>query len=252
MQIRYAAMIILIISLPSLVLANTPRPNNTTTSNQNKTYETINQDGDLSLNPEQNKLYWNPHAVDLTNESNWRITYNNQTEMHLETSTNEKGHIATGAWWTTSFKTKQKIPLYTTQQTQITAEFQIKILNATCNTGNEWLRIALASATQRNDGTVVYTEIDLWDSPTTMANPTGNINQGGNIIYKGGDVIEYKIDQLTMNESKAYKLDLTSYTNTAWQLEPGDRLESVYFVIEAAGAVNVTVIADYLHILALS
>lgn len=250
MQIRNVAMIILIMSLPSIVLANTPQK--ITQTNLNATYETINTDGDLTLSPNQNRYYWNPHAVGLTDQSNWTATYDNQAEIHLETTTNEKGHVATGAWWTTSFKTNQKTPLYTTQPAQIIADFRINILNVTCNTGNEWLRIALASATQRNDGTVVYTEIDLWDSPATLANPSGNINQGGNIIYKGGDVVEYKIDQPHINEWKTNRLDITSYINSAWQLKPGDRLESIYFVVEAAGAVNVTLIADDLQVLRLA
>ena len=256
MRNRYITVLILLATLPTLVLSNTSfSSNNQTqpkqTSQQNQTASTtviINIDGDVSLSPEQNRIHWNPHAVGLTDKSNWTITYNNETEMHLETTTNENGHIATGAWWTTSFKTKQKLPLYTTKPAHVTATFTANIITAHCITGNEWLRIALATAIQRIDGSVVYTEIDLWDSSAVLNNPSSNINQGGDILYKGGDVTEYKLNQAPLEEWKNYTLQLTEHINNAWQLKPGDTLESVYFVIEASGAVTATLKADDLWI----
>jgi hypothetical protein len=249
MQNRYFAMLILLLSLPPIVLANAPLLSNPTSQNaKGKTRETINLDGNLSLSPQQNSLYWNPHSVGLTTSSHWQITFNNQTEMHLETTANESGHIAMGAWWTTSFKTKQKIPLYTASPVQIAVSFNVNLVNASLHSGNEWLRIALACAVQRIDSSVVYTEMDLWDSPSALVHPSGNIQQGGNIIYKGGDVVEYKIDQLSQDQWRSYQLDLTSCINNAWQLKPGDLLESVYFVVETGGAVNVTLRAGDLQI----
>jgi hypothetical protein len=188
------------------------------------------------------------HAVGLTDKSNWTITFNNEIEMHLETTTNERGHIATGAWWTTSFKTRAKLPLYTSEPIDIAASFRINIINADLNIGNEWLRIALACAVERVDGSVVYTEMDMWDSPTALIHPSGNVRSGGNVVYQGGDVVEYKIDQITIGQWKDFTLSLTHNINDAWQLNPGDLLESVYFVVEEAGAVNVTVKADDLLI----
>ena len=169
MQNRYVGLLILLVSLPILISSNTSfssnnqiQPKQASQHNlTNLTRDIINVDGDVSLSPEQNKIHWNPHAVGLTDKSNWTITYNNETEMHLETTPNENGHIATGAWWTTSFKTKQKLPLYTTKPVHLTATFTANIITAQCKTGNEWLRIALATAIQRIDGSVVYTEIDL-------------------------------------------------------------------------------------------
>lgn len=245
-------MLILLVSLPPIVLANTPLLNNAITQTQHptsqnatdKTREYINLDGDLSLSPQQDSLYWNPHSVGLIDTPHWQITFSNQTEMHLETTANESGHIATGAWWTTSFKTKQKIPLYAASPIQIAVSFNVNLLDANLYSGNEWLRIALACAVQRSDNSVVYTEMDLWDSPTALAHPSGNIQHDGNIIYKGGDVVEYKIDQLSQNQWRSCQLDLTSYVNDAWKLKPSDLLESVYFVVEAGGAVNVTLRAD--------
>jgi len=256
MRKHYITLLIILVSLPTLILSNTSfSSNNQTrskqTSQQNQTASTteiINIDGDVSLSPEQNRIHWNPHAVGLTNASNWTITYNNETEMHLETTANENGHIATGAWWTTSFKTKQKLPLYTTKPAHVTATFTANIITTQCTTGNEWLRIALATATQRIDGSVVYTEIDLWDSSAVLNNPSSDIDQGGDILYKGGDVTEYKLNQAPQNEWKNYTLQLTEHINNAWQLKPGDTLESVYFVIEASGAVTATLKADDLWI----
>jgi len=256
MRNRYITVLILLAALPTLVLSNTSfSSNNQTqtkkTSQQNQTAsttETINIDGDLSLSPEQNRIHWNPHAVGLTDKSNWTITFNNEAEMHLETTPNENGHIATGAWWTTSFITKQKLPLYTTKPVHLTATFTANIITAQCTTGNEWLRIALATAIQRIDGSVVYTEIDLWDSHAVLNNPSSNINQGGNTLYKGGDVTEYKLNQANLDEWASYTLNLTDYINNAWQLKPGDTLESVYFVIEASGATTATLKADDLWI----
>jgi hypothetical protein len=94
----------------------------------------------------------------------------------------------------------------------------------------------------------VYTEIDLWDSSAVLNNPSSNINQGGNTVYKGGDVTEYKLNQAPQNQWKNYTLQLTEHINNAWQLKPGDTLESVYFVIEASGAVTATLKADDLWI----
>jgi hypothetical protein len=256
MRNYYSVLLMILVSLPTLLLADIPVSGNATSQPQqlsqqdlkSRTSEIINTDGNLSLSPEQNKIYWNPHSVGLTDASNWKITFTNETEMHLQTTANESGHIATGAWWTTSFKTRQKLPLYTSKPVQIVAGFRINVLNADCSSGNEWLRIALACATQRADGSVVYTEMDLWDSPTALANPSGNINLGGNTVYRGGDVVEYKIDQAPENEWRSYMLDLTDHIDKAWLLRPGDVLESVYFVVEAAGAVTVTVKTDDLAI----
>jgi hypothetical protein len=130
----------------------------------------------------------------------------------------------------------------------IAATFRINIITADLYSGKEWLRVTLACAIQRNDSSVVYTEMDLWDSPTVLTHPSGNIGLGGNIVYRGGDVVEYKVDQVATLQWRNYALNLTGYINDAWQLKPGDVLESVYFVVEAAGAVAANVRADDLFI----
>jgi hypothetical protein len=259
MRDRYFIFLIILVSLPTLLLTSIPPPDNAKAQPLQfaqedltpKTSETINIDGNLSLSPEQNKIYWNPHSVGLTSTSDWKITFTDEVEMHLQTTENAQGHIATGAWWTTSFKTKEKLPMYTSEPVNIAASFRINILTANLHSGKEWLRMALVCAIQRSDNSVVYTEMDLWDSPAVIAHPSGNIELGGNIAYKGGDVVEYKIDQMATLQWRSYALNLTQFINNAWQLKPGDLLESVYFVVEAAGAVNATVRADDVQIVAL-
>jgi len=225
---------------------------NETAEEPNITYDKsiiINIDGDASLNEAQNRIYWNPHTVGLTNASLWNITFNNETRITLKTKTGEAGHIATGAWWTTSFKSKTKLPLYTSKPIKLMANFCANIASINYEAGSEWLRIALACAVQRSDGSVVYTEMDFWDSPNTLRHSSGNIGFGGNIVYRGRDVVEYKIDQATVDKWNFYSLDLTHYINMAWSIKLGDLLESVYVVIETMGtAVNADVRVDDLWI----
>ena len=256
MRNHYSVFIMIVLSLPALFLTNVPLSGKATSQPQQVsqqdlttgTPEIINIDGDLSLNPEQDKIFWNAHSVGLTSVSDWRITFADEAEMRLKTAATEAGHIATGAWWTTNFKSKEKLSMYALRPVNIAASFRINVLTADLYSGKEWLRVALACAIQRSDGSVVYTEMDLWDSPAVLTHPSGNIGLGGNIVYRGGNVVEYKVDQVATLQWKNYALNLTQYINEAWQLKPGDVLESVYFVVEAAGAVTATVRADDLLI----
>jgi hypothetical protein len=222
-----------------------------TTSEQALTYgkhEIINIDGDVSLNEAQNRIYWNPHSTGLTDASTWSVTFENETKIFLKTVQSEAGHVATGAWWTTSFKTNTRIPLYTGKPQRLFASFRANIASVYCQSGGEWLRIALAFAVKRSNEAVVYTEMDFWDSPNILTHPSGNIKFGGNIVYQGGDVVEYKIDQAAIGEWKDYSLDLTRQFDSAWSLKDGDLLESVYIVVETIGGVTVTLKVDDLWI----
>jgi len=214
-----------------------------------KTIDAINIDGDVSKDQVQNKIYWNPHSTGLTNASDWNVTFKNEVQILLRTRTGEAGHVATGAWWTTSFKSNTKLPLYTSKPIKLMANFRVNVVTVRYEADNEWLRIALACAIQRSDGSVAYTEMDFWDSPNTLKHPSGNLKFGGNTVYRGGDVVEYKIDQAIIGEWISYSLDLTQYINRAWSLRSGDVLESVYVVIETMGAaVEVKVKVDDLWI----
>ena len=53
------------------------------------------------------------------------------------------------------------------------------------------------------------------------------------MIYQFGDVVEFKVDELPLTVWRHYKLDLTGYIDRAWQIRAGDRLESVYLVVES-------------------
>jgi len=204
----------------------------------------VNVDGDVSLREEQNRNYWNPHTTGLTDASAWAVTFNNETEISLRTTSNEAGHVATGAWWTTGFKTNKKLDLYGSGPLQVVASFRANVAALSLQSGQEWLRIAFACAVQRFDGSVVYTETDFWDSPNALAAPSGNVKTGGNIVYRGGDVVEYKIDQAAIGEWKNYFVDLTRHIDSAWSLKSGDVLESAYIVVEIIGEVSVTVKID--------
>lgn len=207
----------------------------------------INTDGDVSMSEQLNRICWNPHCVGLT-KAYWKVTFNNEAEISLRTTTNDAGHVATGAWWTTSFGSKQKLQLYASKPLKIQASFRANVVVAKCATGHEWLRIALACAIQRADGSVVYTEMDFYDSPRVLTCPSGNISSGGNVVYRGGDVIEYKMAQAGLAKWTNYSFDLTEYVNHGWLLKPGDMLESVYIVVEVIGQTTVTVRVDDLWI----
>jgi hypothetical protein len=90
--------------------------------------------------------------------------------------------------------------------------------------------------------------MDLWDSPSVLACPDGNISSGGSLVYRGGNVVEWKVDQIPFGNWRSYSLELTRYVNSAWLLGPGDVLESVYVVVEAVGETAVTVKIDDLWI----
>jgi hypothetical protein len=197
-----------------------------------KTTVTINTNGDLALTEQENRDTWNPHTCGFTQATQAEATFADHTcALSISKITTEPGHIAAGAWWTTSFKTDQRLPLL---DTHVQVTFQACLTQVAYQPPNEWLRIALATATQRADGTVVYTELDIYDTPNTQNHPTGNTNTGGNTIYLGADVVEYKTDQIPLNQWKNYTLDITSHVNQAWTIRQGDKLESVYIVIETA------------------
>jgi hypothetical protein len=247
---------IFLTALTALLIVNSIFPNQTATySKENpllavtpQTPGVINVDGDVSMSEQLNRIYWNPHCVGLSNASDWKVTFNNETEILLKTAADEAGHVATGAWWTTNFISKQKIQLYNQKQLCVQASFRANVVVAKGASDHEWIRIALACAVQRNDGSVVYTEMDFYDSPSVLSCPSGNISSGGNVIYKGGDVVEYKIAQIVLGTWANYSLELTDYIDHGWLLKPGDMLESVYIVVEIIGETHTLIGIDDLWI----
>jgi len=214
-----------------------------------QTWEILNINGDLSLTENEDAKFWNPHKVGLSNATIWKVSFGDHARIVLETTEDDQGHVATGMWWTSAFKTNKKIPLATSKVSKLYVDFDVKLENVSYDPSKGWLRMALACAVQRSDGSVVYTELDFWDSPYVLNNPSSNVRTGGDIIYAGGDVVEYKIDQLQIGVWKHYSVDLTSYVNRAWKLREGDRLESVYIVVETAyGKSQVSLTVDNLWI----
>jgi len=196
-------------------------------------WEVLNVDGDASLSALEDKKYWNPHMVGFTGAVLWDVSFSDEVSIILKTVNGEGGHIATGMWWTAGFKSRAKIPLHSSFPSKIYVDFDVKVDNIEYGEKDEWLRIALACAVQRGNGYVVYTEMDFWDSPNTQRHPEGNVRLGEDIIYQGGDVVEFKIDQIPIGVWKHYRADLTYYVDRAWRIRPDDQLESVYIVIES-------------------
>lgn len=192
-------------------------------------WEIVNFDGDLSLLPEEDAHYWNHHSFRFNEDVQWDVSFSEEVKIQLATSWGDSGHIATGMWWSRGFKRERKIPI---NNIQVRVEFDVIVNRFYYEEPDEWLRVALACAVQRSDNNVIYTELDILDSPNTQKHITGNIMLGGDVIYKGGDVVEYKIDEIPLKTWRHYTLEITKYIDNAWKIREGDMLESIYIVIE--------------------
>lgn len=258
MRKSYLVLVLFLVNLVALVLANRAllgRAGSEAGGEGAFVYgggEVINVDGDVSLGEAENRVFWNPHSTRLTGASVWGVTFLNEAGMFLRTVAGEAGHVAAGAWWTAGFKSKSRFPLFVAERERVLVSFRACVGVVDCETGGEWLRVALACAVKRGDGGVVYTEMDFWDSAAAMRHPSGDVQFGGDVVYKGGDVVEYKVDQAVVGEWKNYSLDLTRRIDSAWGLRPGDLLESVYVVVEVEGGVTVALKVDDLWITRLS
>jgi len=254
----YLVLALFLVNLVALVLANQAFLSRASSEGRGEealvygASEVINVDGDVSLGEAENRMFWNPHSTGLNDVSTWTVTFANETEIFLKTGSKEAGHVAAGAWWTTGFKSKSRFPLHATGPQRVLVSFRACVGAVKCETGGEWLRIALACAVKRSDGGVVYTEMDFWDSVAAMRHPSGDLRFGGDVVYRGGDVVEYKVDQSVVGEWRSYSLDLTRRIDSAWGVGPGDLLESVYVVVEVEGSVSVALKVDDLWITRLS
>lgn len=195
-----------------------------------KRWDTINVDGDASFPTSQDATYWNRHSFRFDKDVEWAVDFGEYTSMQLKTSWGDAGHVAAGMWWNRGFVGKEKVPI---SDCDIRIDFDVIIEKFAFEGQDEWLRVALACAVQREDGEVVYTELDLLDSPNTAKHPSGNVILGGDVIYRGGDVVEFKVDEAPLMAWRHHSINLTSYLDRAWKIRDGDRLESVYIVIES-------------------
>jgi hypothetical protein len=173
--------------------------------------------------------HWNFHSFGFEGDVDWRVDIGEKVEVSLKTEKGDSGHIAVGTWWNNGFTEKTKIPLY---NHEIRVEFDVKINKFEYLEPGEWLRVALACAVQRSDGTVVYTELDFIDSPNTLKHPHGDIASGGDVVYRGGNVVEFMVDEMPLGVWRHFSLRITDYIEKAWLISEGDVLESVYLVIE--------------------
>mgnify|MGYP000580738141 FL=1 len=75
-------------------------------------------------------------------------------------------------------------------------------------------------------GKTLYTELDIWDSPYIKVNDK--------VVYKGGNVIELKYDQIIIGEWKRYTINFTECILKAWgsNVLYYSTLESIYLVVE--------------------
>jgi hypothetical protein len=192
-------------------------------------WETVNLDGDVSFSQEEDAKFWSFHPFRLHEGANYSFDFSDDVRVCLRTSWGDAGHVAAGMWWTKGFREKEKIPIH---NSTIRVDFDIYLEKFLYEGTGEWLRVALACAVQRVDGSVIYTEMDLADSPNTLMHPLGTIGLGGDVVYAGGDVVEYRLDETPVKSWKHYSIDLTSYIDRAWDTQEGDLLESVYVVVE--------------------
>ena len=195
-----------------------------------KEWRIVNLDGDVSLSTAEDIRYWNPHIFRFRKDVEWTVNFTDKVTIYLKTKEGDGGHVATGMWWTAGFDEGRKIPIY---GREVHVEFDVKVEKFYYEGPDEWLRIALACAVQRRDGSIVYTETDFLDSPNTQRHPTGNVLSGGDIVYRGGDVVEFKLDKAPLRVWRHYSVDLTSYIERGWGIKEGDLLESVYIVVES-------------------
>ena len=201
--------------------------------------EILNVDGDLSYPNDLDAYYWNPHVFQRV--SDWSIKFTDKVTMYLKSASIDAGHIATGIWWNKAIEGGEKIPL----NQRLTVVFDIRLVKVSYSE-DAWVRIALAAAFYSPSlDRVYYTELDVWDSPAAMSHPNGNINEGGKIVYSGGNVVEYKLDQIEVGEWRHYEVDLTDLIHSTWRSKARDGvLESVYIVIEVIGSSEVEVEVD--------
>lgn len=232
MKLKLQALLILTVIMLSYF--NTRLTDSGVHNSQNNIEEwrIVNLDGNVSLPTAEDRKYWNFHTFRFRKDIDWRVEFTDEVTIYLKTREKDSGHVATGMWWASGFNEKKKIPIH---GRRLRVDFDVKVEKFDYEGPDEWLRIALACAVRRGDGSVVYTEMDFLDSPNTLRHPAGNVLLGGDIVYQGGDVVEFKLDEAPLRVWKHYSVDLTSYIERGWGIEKGDLLESVYIVVESDG-----------------
>jgi hypothetical protein len=197
----------------------------------------FNVDGDLAFDAFQDAGFWHPHSAGgnlaQTMGSEWNTTLEGYATLVLKACEGKYGHIAAGTWWFDWAKADfSRVPL--NQTIMVSVDIRVRMANYS---GKAWLRMAIASAFQDPnsiDGyNVKYTELDFYDNPQAPSHPQGNIKNGGNTIFRGGDVVEFRYDSISLGEWTHYEFNLTKWHENAWgNTAKTGLLESVYIVIE--------------------
>jgi len=210
-------------------------------------YTTLNVDGNVSATSTLNHTYyWNPHSMNTVNGAlvladlnSWSIDFlEGYARLILDSNSTDAGHIAAGSWystWNTSdlFGVQARQPL---ANSTYMLSFDMRIVNVTYNP-TSWLRIAMAVSwcdpTNNTGWAVKYVERDLYDNSIALNHSQGNAGHAGNLVFKGGDVIEYQYDMLPMNSWRHFDWNISQYIEAGWGNVSADaRLESAYVVIE--------------------
>ena len=209
----------------------------------------LNSDGNFSADSATDAAYHNPHV--FGDVQTWSISFNDYMTLQLQSNSTNIGHIASGTWyynWSLPSTTvHDRMPLNYTY----ILDTDVRITNVNFSSG-AWLRIAFAAAFcdryNQSGHDVKYTELDIYDSPTALNSSSGDAAGGGNVIYQGQDVVEYRVANVNISDTWShFTWNLTQYITSAWGSMVSNnefKLESVYAVIEVIGATNATVDVD--------
>jgi len=203
-------------------------------------HEVLNLDGDLTEVANPHSYYWTfTSAQSLEPGVVWNSTIDTQNRwirerLEVPSGATLGNNVAIGHWWTSGLKSS---PNYTTLSPSrpLYLDFDVIIdeVNYAAGTTGTWLRLAAVIAcTIPAENMTKYVECDIWDSDRALAHESGDIADGGDVIYGGGDVWEYRIDSLPTSIWRHYRINIQDYWNRAWGLNGTILLESVYFVVE--------------------
>jgi hypothetical protein len=171
--------------------------------------------------------YWKPRAYNLE-KADWDIRFGDQITMSLRNKASEFGHIACGAWWTTNFIDRKKLPLQNV--TSLRYSVDVRLTEADYSPSHSIPRMAVVAVINR-DGVVRYVELDFRDTPAAYA----LFYPDGNKYFNGTDEYSYALNKIPPGWWLTIKHDFLPYMKECWGDLSRAALESVYVVIESDG-----------------
>jgi hypothetical protein len=218
----------------------------------NETYysslEVLNKDGYFELDPPHD-AYW----FDTKFPADWNctksMTFGTEDGTDIVTryfkilaTETRAGNVAIGHWWDHNglLTSPNKTPMSVPRALRLDAELKITLINADpLATFRIAIVIEIMKATV---GDKRYVELDIYDTLPQQQMDSGDIPEDGDIVFTGNDVVEFKVDQLTLNTWRTYNLDFQKYIKRAWGLDEDDEICSVYLCYERqAEAKNVEI-----------